>query len=239
MAKNKPTPLKDEPIISLSDIHTEIEGIKTRIDTWDNNLKERIVLKPVIQVQGLHFNSKEEFHENVALLFKCLSAYNQEQEDAYVEELHKKGELSNRELLVTIYNKLCSTKSNSKEVMFVSKKTRLMHFWQKIKSFMFKVFNEPSNKWYRNPYAWICIFLTLIFSAFTTYEIININRMKTYNAELRTIAAQHQMTHEIVREFQPDLYVTISSYDDMVRSKGYSYAHEHFEDSKSKEKPGK
>ena len=51
MAKNKPIPLKDEPIISLSDIHTEIEGIKTRIDTWDNNLKEKIVLKPVIQVK--------------------------------------------------------------------------------------------------------------------------------------------------------------------------------------------
>lgn len=239
MAKNKPIPLKDEPIISLSDIHTEIEGIKTRIDTWDNNLKEKIVLKPVIQVKGLHFNSKEEFHENVALLFKSLSVYNQEQEDAYVEELHKKGELSNRELLVAIYKKLCSTKSNSKEVMYASKKSRLMHFWQEIKSFMFKVFYEPSNKWYRNPYAWTCIFLTLIFTAFTTYEIINMNRMKTYNAELRTIAAQYQMTREIVKELQPNLFITIDSYNDMVRSKGYSYAHEHFEYSKLNEKPGK
>lgn len=239
MAKNKPIPLKDEPIISLSDIHTEIEGIKTRIDTWDNNLKEKIVLKPVIQVKGLHFNSKEEFHENVALLFKSLSVYNQEQEDAYVEELHKKGELSNRELLVAIYKKLCSTKSNSKEVMYASKKSRLMHFWQEIKSFMFKVFYEPSNKWYRNPYAWTCIFLTLIFTAFTTYEIINMNRMKTYNVELRTIAAQYQMTREIVKELQPNLFITIDSYNDMVRSKGYSYAHEHFEYSKLNEKPGK
>ena len=36
-----------------------------------------------------------------------------------------------------------------------------------------------------------------------------------------------------------DLFVTITSYDDMVQSKGYSYAHEHFENSKPKEKPGK
>ena len=34
-----------------------------------------------------------------------------------------------------------------------------------------------------------------------------------------------------------DLFVTITSYDDMVQSKGYSYAHEHFENSKPKEKP--
>ena len=35
------------------------------------------------------------------------------------------------------------------------------------------------------------------------------------------------------------MFVTITSYDDMVQSKGYSYAHEHFENSKPKEKPGK
>ena len=121
----------------------------------------------------------------------------------------------------------------------MNKKASFLHYWQAFKTVMFNAFYEPSNKWYRNPYTWICFFLTLIFTAFTTYEVINMNRMKTYNAELRTIAAQHHMTREIVKEFQPNLFITIDSYDDMVRSKGYSYAHEHFEDSKPKEKSGK
>ena len=78
-----------------------------------------------------------------------------------------------------------------------------------------------------------------MFTIFTIYEVVNVNRLKAYNEDLQTIAAQHQMTREIVRELNPDLFVTITSYDDMVQSKGYSYAHGHFENSKPKEKPGK
>ena len=78
-----------------------------------------------------------------------------------------------------------------------------------------------------------------MFTIFTIYEVVNVNRLKAYNEDLQTIATQHQMTREIIRELQPDLFVTITSYDDMVQSKGYSYAHKHFENSKPKEKPGK
>ena len=78
-----------------------------------------------------------------------------------------------------------------------------------------------------------------MFTIFTIYEVVNVNRLKAYNEDLQTFAAQHQMTREIIRELHPDLFVTITSFDDMVQSKGYSYAHEHFENSKPKEKPGK
>ena len=78
-----------------------------------------------------------------------------------------------------------------------------------------------------------------MFTIFTIYEVVNVNRLKAYNEDLQTIAAQHQMTREIVRKLHPDLFVTITSYDDMVRSKGYNYAHEHFENILPKEKPGK
>ncbi len=81
--------------------------------------------------------------------------------------------------------------------------------------------------------------MTLLFTIFTIYEVVNVNRLKAYNEDLQTIAAQHQMNREIIRELLPDLFVTITSFDDMVQSKGYSYAHEHFENSKPKEKPGK
>ena len=111
--------------------------------------------------------------------------------------------------------------------------------WHKIKECIRIVFYEPSNKWYRNVYAWICIILTLLFTIFTIYKVVNVNRLKAYNEDLQTIAAQYQMTREIVREIHPDLFVTITSYDDMVQSKGYSYAHEHSENCKPKEKPGK
>lgn len=167
-----------------------------------------------------------------------MGIYNQEQEDAYIKELHDKGELSNREMLQAIYKKTCAIPDDNNHAPN-SLKDQLIHRWHKIKECIRIVFYKPSNKWYRNVYAWICIILTLLFTIFTIYAVVNVNRLKAYNEDLRTIAAQHQMTREIVRELQPDLFVTITSYDDMVQSKGYSYAHEHFENCKPKEKLGK
>ncbi|MCR4827760.1 MAG: hypothetical protein K5882_12555 [Bacteroidales bacterium] len=240
MAKNKPTPLKDEPVMSLDDISTKLDNLAASIGALQKEPCEPVVPKVNIQVKGLHFKTEEEFREKVILLYKGLGVYNQEQEDAYIQELHEKGDFSNRELLVTIYNKLFSLSASKKiQATSMNKKVRLLRYWQTFKAIMFKAFYEPNNKWYRNSYAWICVLLTLMFSAFTTYEIINMNRMKTYNAELQTIAVQHQMTRKIVKQLQSELFITINSYDDMVRSKGYSYAYEHFENSKPKEKPGK
>ena len=73
-------------------------------------------------------------------------------------------------------------------------KDQLIHRWHKIKECIRIVFYEPSNKWYRNVYVWICIILTLLF---TIYEVVNVNRLKAYNEDLQTIAARHQMTREI------------------------------------------
>lgn len=141
-------------------------------------------------------------------------------------------------MLQAIYKKTCAIPDDNNHVPN-SLKNQLIHRWRKIKERIHIAFYEPSNKWYRNVYAWISIILTLMFTIFTIYEVVNVNRLKAYNEDLRTIAAQHQMTREIVRELQPDLFVTITSYDDMVQSKGYSYAHEHFENCKPKEKLGK
>ena len=232
MAKNKPTPLKDEPAMSLDDISTKLDNLAAAIGALQKEPCEPVVPKVNIQVKGLHFKTEEEFREKVILLYKGLGIYNQEQEDAYIKELHDKGELSNREMLQAIYKKTCAIPDDNNHVPN-SLKNQLIHRWHKIKDY------EPSNKWYRNVYAWISIISTLMFTIFTIYEVVNVNRLKAYNEDLQTIAAQHQMTREIVRELNTDLFVTITSYDDMVQSKGYSYAHEHFENSKPKEKPGK
>lgn len=191
-----------------------------------------------IQVKGLHFKTEEEFREKVILLYKGLGIYNQEQEDAYIQKLHEKGELSNREMLQAIHKKTCAIPDDNNHAPN-SLKDQLIHHWHKIKECIHIVFYEPSNKWHRNVYAWISIFLTLMFTIFTIYEVVNVNRLKAYNEDLRAIVVQHQMTKDIVRELHPDLFVTITSYDDMVQSKGYSYAHEHFENSIPIEKPVK
>ena len=238
MAKNKPTPLKDEPVMSLDDICTKLDELATSIGALQKEPCEPVVPKVNIQVKGLHFKTEEEFREKVILLYKGLAVYNQEQEDAYIKELHDKDELSNREMLQAIHKKTCAIPDDNNHVP-KSLKDQLIHRWHKIKERIHIVFYEPSNKWYRNVYAWISIILTLLFTIFTIYEVVNVNRLKAYNDDLQTIAAQHQMTREIVRDLHPDLFVTITSYDDMVQSKGYSYAHELFENSKPKEKPGK
>ena len=238
MAKNKPTPLKDEPVMSLDDISTKLDNLAASIGALQKEPCEPAVPKVNIQVKGLHFKTEEEFREKVILLYKGLGIYNQEQEDAYIKELHDKGELSNREMLQAIYKKTCAIPDDNNHAPN-SLKNQLIQLWHKIKEHIHIVFYEPSNKWFRNVYVWISIVLTLLFTIFTIYEVVNVNRLKAYNEDLQTIAAQYQMTREIVRELQPDLFVTITSYDDMVQSKGYSYAHEHFENSKPKEKPGK
>ena len=206
-------------MMSLDDIYTKLDELTASIGAPQKEPCEPVVPKVNIQVKGLHFKTEEEFREKVILLYKGLGVYNQEQEDAYIKELHDKGELSNRELLMAIYKKLLS-KHVSVQSSQSPKKVRLIRLWQKVKTSVHKVLYEPSNKWYRNVYAWISIVLTLLFTALTIYEVINVIRLKAYNEELRTIAVQHQMTREIVKEFDPKLFITLDSYDELVKQQG-------------------
>lgn len=221
MAKNKPTPLKDEPVMSLDDICTKLDDLAAAIGALQKEPCEPVVPKVNIQVKGLHFKTEEEFREKVILLYKGLGIYNQEQEDAYIQELHDKGELSNREMLQAIYKKTCAIPDDNNHVPN-SLKNQLIHRWHKIKERIRIVFYEPSNKWYRNVYAWISIILTLLFTIFTIYEVVNVNRLKAYNEDLQTIAAQHQMTREIIKELDPKLFITLDGYDELVKQQGFA-----------------
>ena len=221
MAKNKPTPLKDEPVMSLDDISTKLDNLAASIGALQKEPCEPAVPKVNILVKGLHFKTEEEFREKVILLYKGLGIYNQEQEDAYIKELHDKGELSNREMLQAIYKKTCAIPDDNNHVPN-SLKNQLIHRWHKIKEHIHIVFYEPSNKWYRNVYAWISIILTLMFTIFTIYEVVNVNRLKAYNEDLQTIAAQHQMTREIVKELDPKLFITLDGYDELVKQQGFA-----------------
>ena len=221
MAKNKLTPLKDEPVMSLDDIGTKLDDLAASIGALQKEPCEPVVPKVNIQVKGLHFKTEEEFREKVILLYKGLGIYNQEKEDAYIKELHDKGELSNREMLQAIYKKTCAIPDDKNHVPN-SLKNQLIHHWHKIKECIHIVFYEPSNKWYRNVYAWISIILTLMFTIFTIYEVVNVNRLKAYNEDLQTIAAQHQMTREIVKELDSKLFITLDGYDELVKQQGFA-----------------
>ena len=116
MAKNKPTPLKDEPVTSLDDISTKLDKLTTAIEALQKEPCEPVAPKVNIQVKGLHFKTEEEFREKVILLYKGLGVYNQEQEDAYIKELQDKGELSNREMLQAIHKKTCVNTDDNNHV---------------------------------------------------------------------------------------------------------------------------
>ena len=76
MAKNKPTPLKDEPVMSLDDISTKLDNLAASIGAIQKEPCEPVVPKVNIQVKGLHFKTEEEFREKVILLFRskaCIS----------------------------------------------------------------------------------------------------------------------------------------------------------------------
>ena len=227
MAKNKPTPLKDEPVMSLDDICTKLDDLAAAIGALQKEPCKPVVPKVNIQVKGLHFKTEEEFREKVILLYKGLGVYNQEQEDAYIQELHDKGELSNREMLQAIYKKTCAIPDDDNHAPN-SLKNQLIQLWHKIKERIHIVFYEPSNKWYRNVYAWISIILTLMFTIFTIYEVVNVNRLKAYNVDLQTIAAQHQMTREIVKELDSKLFITLDGYDELVKQQGVALTRRKF-----------
>ena len=57
---------------------------------------------------------------------------------------------------------------------------------------------------------------------FTIYEVVNLNRLKAYNEDLQTIAAQHQMTREIVKELDSKLFITLDGYDELVKQQGFA-----------------
>ena len=207
--------------MSLDDISTKLDDLAASIGALQKEPCEPVVPKVNIQVKGLHFKTEEEFREKVILLYKGLGIYNQEQEDAYIQELHEKGELSNREMLQAIYKKTCAIPDDNNHVPN-SSKNQLIHRWHKIKEHIHIVFYEPSNKWYRNVYAWISIILTFMFTIFTIYEVVNVNRLKAYNEDLRTIAAQHQMTREIVKELDSKLFITLDGYDELVKQQSFA-----------------
>ena len=77
MAKNKPTPLKDEPVMSLNDISTKLDDLAASIGALQKEPCEPVVPKVNIQVKGLHFKTEEESREKVILLYKGMGIYNQ------------------------------------------------------------------------------------------------------------------------------------------------------------------
>ena len=207
--------------MSLDDICTKLDDLADAIGALQKEPCKPVVPKVNIQVKGLHFKTEEEFREKVILLYKGLGIYNQEQEDAYIQELHDKGELSNREMLQAIHKKIYAIPDDNNHVPN-SLKDQLIHRWHKIKERIHIVFYEPSNIWYRNVYAWISIILTLMFTIFTIYEVVNVNRLKAYNEDLQNIAAQHQMTREIVKELDLKLFITLDGYDELVKQQGFA-----------------
>ena len=72
MAKNKPTPLKDEPVMSLDDISTKLDNLATSIGALQKEPSEPAVPKVNIKVKGLHFKTEEEFREKVPRTGRCL-----------------------------------------------------------------------------------------------------------------------------------------------------------------------
>ena len=48
------------------------------------------------------------------------------------------------------------------------------------------------------------------------------NRLKAYNEDLQTIAAQHQMTREIVKELDSKLFITLDGYDELVKQQDFA-----------------
>ena len=67
-----------------------------------------------------------------------------------------------------------------------------------------------------------------MFTIFTIYEVVNVNRLKAYNEDLQTIAAQHQMTREIVKELDSKLFITIDGYDELVKQQGVALTRRKF-----------
>lgn len=62
------------------------------------------------------------------------------------------------------------------------------------------------------------------------------NRLKAYNEDLQTIAAQHQMTREIVKELDSKLFITIDGYDELVKQQGLASTLRQFKAAQEKTK---
>ena len=211
-------------------IRQQLDTIPDKIDS----LNDAIMKGQSIFKNGITFKSKEDFTNYIIRIGEQVENYRVQLYQQQKEEYHKNGEFTNRELLLqvlktlddftrTIKNSLKENSKNSRK-----RESRWDRFWYSCKTKIYHIFYEPSNKWYRNVYAWLSIFLFIFFFSFTIIEVITVNRLKKSYQQLKTIADQHTVTKAIISELTPDLFVTIDSYDELVNKNGIESALQQF-----------
>lgn len=219
----------------------DIEAIKAKLDEKDASDKDEAVkrlavkLEPIVRFAGGkaidNINDIFRSEETIAAYRKSLGneviASLQANWEANEKEMRKRGIPSLTELMTNIRKMLAEHIEESRHILENGQQNRrqasgLPRFpkckaiSKQIKSLWHKI----PDGWYKNPYAWTGIGVTLVFVTLFVISWMQWHRYREENVHLMIIADKYRVAANIVQELHPSLAVTVGAYEELTGKVG-------------------
>lgn len=236
--------MKDE-IQNLTDLigalAEDIEAIKTKLDEKDASDKDEalkrlaVKLEPIVRFAGGkaidHINDIFRSEETIAAYRKSLGneviASLQANMEANEKDMRKRGIPSITELLTNIRKMLAehieesrqnpeNGQQNQRQANGLPRFPKCNAISKLIKSLWHRI----PDGWYKSPYAWTGIGVTLVFVTLFVISWMQWHRYREENIRLRFAADKHRVATSIVQELHPSLAVTVGAYEELAEKVG-------------------
>lgn len=230
--------MKDE-MQNLTDIigalAEDIEAIKTKLNEKDASGKDEdlkrlaVKLEPIVRFAGGkaidNINDIFRNEETIAAYRKSLGdeviAGLQANMEANEKDMRKHGIPTKYGILLDIRKMLAghideSRQQYQRSTNGFSRFPKCKAISKRIKSLWRKI----PDGWYKNPYAWTGIGVTLVFVTLFVISWMQWHRYREENVRLKMIADKYRVATSIVQELHPSLAVTVGAYEVLTEKVG-------------------
>ena len=215
--------MKDE-IQNLTDLigalAEDIEEIKTIVKSKDMSYKDEAVERLEAKLEPVFRFFRGSTADNINNIFRskeAIAAYQKTQGDETAASLLANMEANEQDMIVrdipTRYGILQQSRPQTGGVSYFRKckaiSKRIKKLWHRL----------PDGR-YKNPYAWTGIGCMLVFFTLFTVSWMQWHEYREENRRLRTVADRHKVTTVILKEFYPELAISIGAYEKLVEAVG-------------------
>ena len=215
----------------------DIEAIKAKLDEKDASDKDEalkrlaVKLEPIVRFAGGkaidHINDIFRSEETIAAYRKSLGdeviASLQANMAANEKDMRKHGIPTKYGILLDIRKMLAEhieeSRQNPENGQQNQRQTNGLPCFQKCKAISKRIkslCHKIPDGWYKNPYVWTGIGVTLVFVTLFVINWMQWHRYREENMRLNTIADKYRVTTSIVQELHPSLAVTVGAYEELT-----------------------